>query len=397
MSDQGAGGAFNPIAEALRLLDLFASVGADAFDITHTNLHQEKRGFRPAQTLAQARASIPYLVPSAARRQNNLIVRPRSKTVALIQLDDLPPDNLARIAPAAFLVLQTSPQGLQAWVAVTAAPKGFAARLKEGTGANKEASGATRVAGTANFKPAYAPDFPTVRIVAAQPGRIVAPATLEALGVVAPEKAHPIPPPWLLEPPPRRAPANGQVTPAASKTRRSARAATPSAPAPILCGARLPSHGDTASKTPPRGSCWKARRRRKTAKPMPARPPNMPSSPHGSATPPEGSQDRWQGRGEATGGFRFRPPRELAKFARWRALAAWVMGRVVRTAETRLAGRWRGQGIGSYERMSRVVRFPAFLWTSRCTTPCVTRRTRLTATDRTPCPFLRQGAVFAFG
>lgn len=194
MSDQSVGGAFDPITEALRLLDLFASVGADAFDITHTNLHQEKRGFRPAQSLAQARASMPYLVPSAARRQNNLIVRPRSKTVALIQLDDLPPDHLARIAPAAFLVLQTSAQGIQAWVAVQDAPKGFAARLKEGTGADKEASGATRVAGTANFKPAYAPDFPTVRIVAAQPGRIVAPATLEALGMVAPEKARPIPP-----------------------------------------------------------------------------------------------------------------------------------------------------------------------------------------------------------
>lgn len=196
MSDQSADGAFDPIAEALRLLDLFASVGADAFDITHTNLHQEKRGFRPAQTLAQARASMPYLVPSAARRQNNLIVRPRASggTVALIQLDDLPPDNLARIAPAAFLVLQTSPKGIQAWVAVKDAPKGLAARLKEGTGADKEASGATRVAGTANFKPAYAPDFPTVRIIAAQSGHTVTPATLEALGVVAPEKAHPIPP-----------------------------------------------------------------------------------------------------------------------------------------------------------------------------------------------------------
>ena len=194
MRDQSPTSAFNPIDEALRLVDLFASVGADAFDITHTNLHQEKRGFRPAQTVAQTKESMPYLVPSAARRQNNLIIRPRSTTVALIQLDDLPPDNLARIAPAAFLVLQTSPQGLQAWVAVQDAPKGFAARLKEGTGADKEASGATRVAGTANFKPAYAPDFPTVRIVAAQSGRIVAPETLEALGVVAPEKAQPIPP-----------------------------------------------------------------------------------------------------------------------------------------------------------------------------------------------------------
>jgi hypothetical protein len=158
---KGSANTGEPIAEALRLLDLFASVGAEAFDITHTNLQQEKRGFRPAQSLAQARQSMPYLVPSAARRQNNLIIRPRAGTdVTLVQLDDLAPDALARIAPAAFLILRTSPKGLQAWVAVTNAPRGFAARLKGGTGADKEASGATRVAGTANFKPAYAPNFP---------------------------------------------------------------------------------------------------------------------------------------------------------------------------------------------------------------------------------------------
>jgi hypothetical protein len=78
MNGNGSDDAGEPIAEALRLLDLFASVGAEAFDITHTNLQQEKRGFRPAQSLAQARQSMPYLVPSAARRQNNLIVRPRA-------------------------------------------------------------------------------------------------------------------------------------------------------------------------------------------------------------------------------------------------------------------------------------------------------------------------------
>ena len=106
--------------------------------------------------------------------------------------NDLAPDTLAGVAPAAFLVLQTSPRGRQAWVAVQDAPKGFAARLKEGTGADREASGATRVAGTANFKPAYAPNFPVVRILAAQPGHLVTPATLEALHLVA--SAKPISP-----------------------------------------------------------------------------------------------------------------------------------------------------------------------------------------------------------
>ena len=190
---KGSANTGEPIAEALRLLDLFASVGAVAFDITHTNLQQEKRGFRPAQSLAQARQSMPYLVPSAARRQNNLIIRPRAGAgVTLVQLDDLASDALARIAPAAFLILRTSPGGQQAWVAVTNAPRGLAARLKEGTGADKEASGASRVAGTANFKPAYAPNFPRVRIDAAQPGLRVTTQILDAMGVLAPARPVPV-------------------------------------------------------------------------------------------------------------------------------------------------------------------------------------------------------------
>jgi hypothetical protein len=106
------------IVEAIRMLEAFASVGAETFDITHTNIKGEKRGFRPGQTLAQAKGSMPYLLPSAARRQNNVIVRPHATTVSLIQLDDLTPENLARIASVAFLVLQTSVHGRQAWVAV---------------------------------------------------------------------------------------------------------------------------------------------------------------------------------------------------------------------------------------------------------------------------------------
>src|SRR5215471_12853344 len=131
------------ITEAIRMLETFASVGATTFDLTHTNINQEKRGFRPSQTLAQAKGSMPFLVPSAARRHNNLIVRPHATTVSLIQLDDLTPENLARIAPVAFLVLQTSLQGTQAWVAVQSPPTGFLARLREGVQADRTASGAT--------------------------------------------------------------------------------------------------------------------------------------------------------------------------------------------------------------------------------------------------------------
>src|ERR1017187_317492 len=72
--------------------------------------------------------------------------------------------------------------------------KDFARRLRKGAGADPTASGATRVAGTANFKRKYEPDFPTVEIADAQPGRKVRAAELEALGLVAaPEPVRPMP------------------------------------------------------------------------------------------------------------------------------------------------------------------------------------------------------------
>ena len=46
--------------EALKMLDVFASVGVQFFDITHTNFEGEKRGFRPKQSLATTRTSMPH-------------------------------------------------------------------------------------------------------------------------------------------------------------------------------------------------------------------------------------------------------------------------------------------------------------------------------------------------
>ena len=53
-------------------------------------------------------------------------------------------------------------------------------------GADLTASGATRVAGTANFKRKYEPDFPVVTILRAEPGRTVTASYLEDLGLLAP-------------------------------------------------------------------------------------------------------------------------------------------------------------------------------------------------------------------
>jgi hypothetical protein len=176
--------------EALRMLDTFASVGATHFDLTHTSIDGEKRGFRPRQSVAQIKNSMPKLFPDAAERQNNIIVRPLSDKVHFVQLDDLDVAGLNRVGEAAFLTLKTSPGNHQAWVAVSGLTspeetKDFSRRLRKGAGADHSASGATRVAGTTNYKRKYEPDFPMIRISASVPGRIVTKERLEAMGLVA--------------------------------------------------------------------------------------------------------------------------------------------------------------------------------------------------------------------
>ena len=172
------------------MIDTFASVGATHFDLTHTSVDGEKRGFRPTQSTSQIKNSLPKLFPGAAERHNNIIVRPVSEKVHFVQLDDLDADALKRVGEVSFLTLTTSPGNHQAWIAVSdikdaEEAKDFSRRLRKGTGADKSASGATRVAGTVNYKRKYEPDFPTVRIEDAHPGRVVTKAQLEGRGLVA--------------------------------------------------------------------------------------------------------------------------------------------------------------------------------------------------------------------
>jgi hypothetical protein len=183
--------------EAFTMLDTFASVGATHFDLTHIDIEGEKRGFRPKQTISQLKHSLPKLFPGATQRQNNIIVRPYSDKTCLVQLDDLDEAALSRVGEVAFMTLQTSPGNHRAWVAVSGLTdpqdaKDFARRLRKGAGADATASGATRVAGTMNYKRKYEPDFPKVAILNTAPGRVVFPAQLESLGLVAePEPAKP--------------------------------------------------------------------------------------------------------------------------------------------------------------------------------------------------------------
>jgi hypothetical protein len=177
---------------ALEMLDAFASVGAQRFDLTFTDAPGEKVGFRGNRSLEQLRPTISAILQEAAERRHNVIVRPRSTGASLIQLDDLGEDLAARLRPMSFLILRTSPNNYQAWVAVADGDADFARRLRKGAGADLTASGATRVSGSLNVKDKYAPSFPRVETAHASPSLVVTRAELEALGIVAPlEKTDP--------------------------------------------------------------------------------------------------------------------------------------------------------------------------------------------------------------
>jgi hypothetical protein len=183
--------------EARSMLDAFASVGATRFDVTWTTIAGDKEFFRRGMSLADLTRTLPAMLDSAPAKQRNVIVRPHGPDVTFIQLDDLKADNLPRLAPAVFLILETSHGNFQAWLAMRGAEdKDFSRRVRKGTGADPTASGATRVAGSLNFKDKYAPSFPRVAISQANPGRLTSAAELERLGLVAePEAVRSLPPP----------------------------------------------------------------------------------------------------------------------------------------------------------------------------------------------------------
>lgn len=129
--------------------------------------------------------------------------------MTLVQLDDLDSAKADRVAAHAFMVLQTSPGNLQAWVAVKDAPEDLARRLRKGAGADPTASGATRVSGSVNFKTKYAPDFPLVELRQVRAGNVTTAAALDVAGIVAPKE----------QPRPRRQVAN-RVSPGGRRGRK---------------------------------------------------------------------------------------------------------------------------------------------------------------------------------
>jgi RepB DNA-primase from phage plasmid len=179
--------------KALAMLTAFFSVGVRSFDVTFTDIEGEKTGFQINRPIEILRRSIGKAIGAAIDLRQNYIIRPRSNSVTLIQLDDLDSAKAERVAAHAFMVLQTSPGNFQAWVAVKDAPEDLARRLRKGAGADPTASGATRISGSVNFKTKYAPEFPFVELSQVNAGRVTTPAALEHAGIVAAQE-EPRPP-----------------------------------------------------------------------------------------------------------------------------------------------------------------------------------------------------------
>lgn len=174
------------------MLAAFVSVGARAFDVTLNNIEGEKTGFELNRSPEELRRSMTRRLEAAAELQNNFIIRPRSTFARIVQLDDLDAAKVDSVAPFAFMTFRTSPGNFQAWLAVRDTPdeekaaRDLDSRLRKGAGADLTASGATRIAGSLNFKTKYAPDFPRVELRQVKEGHTVSLAELDAAGLIAP-------------------------------------------------------------------------------------------------------------------------------------------------------------------------------------------------------------------
>lgn len=185
---------------AFEMLELFASAGADRFDVTLTNLQGEKIRYRPNLDIQEVRCKIPKSLELAEEQQQNIIIRPRisDKARFFVQLDDLKDTQILKVQPAALLTIETSPGNFQAWIAIASSQaiteKEIGSALRRSTGADISASGATRLAGSRNYKEKYAPDYPTVTLTHSSPGLLMTTQQLQEMGLLT-VPSHVVPKP----------------------------------------------------------------------------------------------------------------------------------------------------------------------------------------------------------
>jgi len=174
------------------MLDLFQGLGVESFALTFTDDTGRKVAFRRNRSVESLRCELPRLLFTSCEKRLNVIVRPTAAyTLSFIQLDDLSASQLDRVRAFSFLTLETSPENFQAWVAVTDASVETIRRVKKAAGADLNASGATRLAGSYNFKSKYAPNYPRVRLHSIVPLHAVTVDELDRAGLIAPEEHTP--------------------------------------------------------------------------------------------------------------------------------------------------------------------------------------------------------------
>jgi len=181
------------IQSASTMADAFRSVGVGVFSVTVTDElsktgYKLTRAYLPRLTFDRLTHQMPAMLVKCERERFNLIVRPIPSCAErrLVQLDDLSLDSAELVKQHSFLVLQTSPSNYQAWLALDDANDDTRPRLIERLSADRGANGAVRVAGSRNYKPKYAPDFPVVTLVAIQPGLRTDISHLESAELLAP-------------------------------------------------------------------------------------------------------------------------------------------------------------------------------------------------------------------
>jgi hypothetical protein len=186
-------------------LDVFESVGASDFEVTH--LHDpsprkdKKREYEPVDGATFRENLETYLemnrTEQAGGESWSMAVRPRSERVTFWQVDEATRAICERQRAVSFLQIETSPNNYQCWLAIgdelekeeLDAARARLLSVVKGTGGNGGSFGALRWPGSTNHKPERKQadgTQPVVRIVHLEMGRVTTIAELEELGLLAP-------------------------------------------------------------------------------------------------------------------------------------------------------------------------------------------------------------------
>jgi hypothetical protein len=180
----------NAIADARLMVTALHKGGANQFDVTLKDISGENVKFRRRISVDSFRRRLEGLLEEAEQRTLSIIIRPHAPDTIFIQLDDLTPENAAMMEPYSCCLIETSPNNLQAFIALTgmngkAEADAVRRSLIKSAHADEGASGAARIAGSLNVKEKHRRadgSFPRVRLMNVKHGLILTPSELSAKG-----------------------------------------------------------------------------------------------------------------------------------------------------------------------------------------------------------------------